>query len=56
MKELLDIYNADELSLELRIRIIQKMYPILEFQASANIYKEIADELCDALKDRMIRK
>ena len=53
MKELLDIYNADEISLELRIRIIQKMYPILDFQAGANIYKEIADELCDALKKRM---
>jgi len=53
MKELLDIYNTDEISLELRIRIIQKMYLILDFQAGANIYKDIADELCDALKDRM---
>lgn len=56
MKELLDIYNADNISLEFRIRIIQKMYPILDFEASANIYKCIADELCDSLKERMIIK
>jgi hypothetical protein len=56
MKELLDIYNAEELSLELRIRVIQKMWPILEFQASANIYKDIANELCDALSKRIITK
>lgn len=56
MRELLDIYNAEELSLEIRIRIIKKLWPILEFQASTNIYKDIADELCDALNNRIIKK
>jgi hypothetical protein len=56
MKELLEIYNAEEIALETRIRIIQKMYKILEFQISANIYKEIADELCDVLQKRIIMK
>ena len=53
MKELLEIYNAEELSLQTRIRLIKKMYRVLEFQASANIYKDIADELCGILQERI---
>jgi hypothetical protein len=56
MKELLEIYNAEEISLETRIRIIQKMVEVLNFKVQGNIYDDIADELCDVLQKRIIMK
>jgi hypothetical protein len=51
MKELLEIFNAKELSAELRMKIIQKMVRVLDFQVGGNIYQDIADELCQALNE-----
>jgi hypothetical protein len=51
MKELLEIFNAKELSVESRIKIIQKMVRVLDFQVGEHIYQDIADELCQALKE-----
>jgi hypothetical protein len=49
MKEQLEIFNAKELSVEVRIAIIQKMVAVLDFQVGANIYQQIADDLCKTL-------
>jgi hypothetical protein len=51
MKELLEIFNAKELSVEVRIAIIEKMVAVLDFQVGANIYQRIADELCKTLNE-----
>lgn len=53
MKELLEIFNVEELSLEARIKIINKMINVLNDQVGANIYDEVAHELCNALDDRI---
>jgi hypothetical protein len=51
MKELLEIFNAKELSVETRKTIMQKMVAVLDFQVGANIYQQIADELCKTLNE-----
>jgi hypothetical protein len=51
MKELLEIFNAKELSVETRKAIIQKMVNVLDYQVGANIYDQIANELCQALDE-----
>ena len=51
MKELLEIFNAKELSVETRKTIIQKMVNVLDYQVGRNIYQQIADELCRALDE-----
>jgi hypothetical protein len=56
MKELLEIYNAEEISLETRIKIIQKMIEVLNYQVGGNIYDDIANELCNILQKRIITK
>lgn len=52
MKELLEIYNAEVLTFETRIRLIKKMVNVLNFQVGANIYEDIAEELCNSLKEK----
>ncbi len=56
MKELLEIYNADEISLELRIKLINKMVNVLNYQIGSNIYEEVAKELCEILQKRIFKK
>ena len=53
MKELLDIYNANELPIEIRIKLIQKLWKILDYEIGANIYEDISNELCNLLVNRM---
>jgi len=56
MKELLEIYNASELPIETRVRIINKMVKVLDYQMGTNVYKEIADELCGLLHEQFKNK
>ena len=51
MKELLEIFNSKELSVELRIKIMQKMVNVLNYQVGNNVYQSIVDELCQALNE-----
>jgi hypothetical protein len=53
MKELLCIYNANELPIEIRIKLIQKLWKILDYEIGANLYEDISNELCDLLINRM---
>jgi len=53
MKELLEIYNAKELPIETRVRLINKMVKVLDYQIGSNVYGEIADELCDILNEQL---
>ena len=52
MKELLEIFNANELSVECRIKIMRKMVNVLNSQVGANLYEDIVEELCNALQTK----
>lgn len=52
MKELLEIFNAQNLTNETKISVLQKMVNVLDFQVGANVYGEIVAELCNILKNK----
>ena len=53
MKEIMEIFRAEELSPETRIKVLKKMVNPLNYPLGANVYDEIIDELVKILRKQM---
>ena len=52
MKELLEIFNMDELKVETRKRLLKKMGEIINYKYAANICEPIIEELTNILESK----